>query len=166
MCEGKFLGEAVTNWRTGLAGLALGTLATDCSLRLGVRQAFEVRPSPDCLADALATAADVIEVIDRDEERFAVVLRDSTIKNGRRGAAVWGSPPGSAHEITVHFFWHGTGSFRHPPPAEERAVTALGRRLLAHLRTACMLNGVGAVECVYNSGRRAESCEAVDLTPS
>jgi hypothetical protein len=160
----KVPGEAFTNWRTGLVGLALVALATDCSLHLSVRQGFEERPSPDCLADALATAPDVTEVTSRDEERFAVILRDSTFENGRRPAAVWGSPPGSPYEIAIHFVWDGPR--RQAPPAEERTVTTLGRRLLAHLRSACALNGPRRVECVYNSGRRAESCEAVHLTPS
>jgi len=125
---------------------------------------FEERPSPHCLADALATAPDVIEVPNRDEERFAVILRDSTSENGRRIAQVWGSPPDSRHAITVYFFWDGPRS-RAPLP-EERTATTLGRRLLARLRTACMLNAAEPVTCAYNTDRRVESCDAVHLTPS
>ena len=167
MRDGKFLGEAVTNWRIGLVGLAVAPLlATDCSLLLSVRQAFEARPSPDCLAGALATAADVIEVTDRDEERFAVVLRDSTVENGRRAAAVWGSPSDSPPAITVYFFWKGGLPRRQVPSAEERTVTSLGWHLLTHVRTACALDAQRPIECSYNSGRRAQSCEALRLTPS
>ena len=166
MREGKVSSEADTKRRTGLVGLALVTLATDCSLLLNVRQAFEEQPSPDCLASALATAGDVVEVTHRNQERFGVILRDSTVENSRRAAAVWASPPDSPPAITISFFWDRGLPRRRAPAAEERTVTSLGQRLLAHLRTVCALKGPGPVVCDYNSDHPVKSCEALYLTPS
>jgi hypothetical protein len=142
---------------TAIFAAVLATIANECSLRLGVRQQLEPRSSIECLATALSASPDVLEIVDRDEERFAVLLRDSTLAGGRRAAAIWASPADSANEVTVHFFWD---PLRHPRAAEERAATMLARRVLAHLRATCAPNSPSRVDCVYNTGRRAASCDS------
>lgn len=145
------------NERTAILAAILTPLATDCSLRLGVRQQLEPRSSVECLATALSVSPDVLQIVDRDEERFAVLLRDSTLAGGQRPAAVWASPGDSAKEVTVHFFWD---RLRHPPAPEERVATMLARRVLAHLRSTCAPGSPTRVDCVYNTGRRAASCDS------
>jgi len=142
-------------------GFFLVLTATSCNVRLGVRQALTPMASVDCLASALATSPDVVEVTKQQDEVFFVVLRDSTANRyawksrNWRNAGIMTSAPDSTRAISVHLIWSG---MKHPPAAEERAATAVVRRVLAHLREVCAPDSPSDVECVWDSGRRAESC--------
>ena len=147
-----------------LLPLALVACAIGCDPRAGVyvQQPLTPATTSECIGAALRASSLVVSVKPLDSapsQQYEVVVRDSTVPNGRRWAEVEIEQAAAGGTLASIEFGSGTTTWT-VSDDHARHLRALGAQIAAELRARCAPDAPTTVSCRIQGFGPTRDCEA------